>query len=1067
MGMVYEAWDSQLGRSVALKMLRQVFFATELERLRFQSEAELASRLDHPGIVPIYEVGVHEGQPYFTMKLIRGGSLADRLAVGSLAPREAAALMAQIARAVQHAHQRGVIHRDLKPANILLDESGEPWLTDFGVAKWLDGNSTLTATRTLVGTPDYMSPEQAAGRSGEISTATDVWALGVIFYQMLTGRLPFRGGSHPEILRHVTEREPPTPRTILSHLDRDLETLCLRCLEKDPARRLASAGELADEMQRWLDGEPIRARRITDWERLGKWTRRHPYRAAIAGGFALVVLVAVGAIAWQWRRATANEHRALDSAAAERRTAYSAVLAQTLAAREHHDFGEARRLLHSVDPELRGFGWRLLSHLCRGDERLAWRLGEGPGAEPQCLALTVGQQHLAILSADGHLHLHDLKGTALTPPRALPPLPKNAGLARRYRGLTFSPNGTRLAYTCGDVIQVLDAESFAVLYEETSRLPQCGWLDDDRLLYGFNGSVATPPWPQAGAWILDFKDVQDSARSVERVSFPGMCAPLAVSPDRRSFVLQRVIAEPGPWARTLHLYRIEDDFAEIPEPLYTLPGLEYSGTLTLSSFGKYLAFSAGPTLRQTARVLAAATGQVVLDYEFRFPIHALALGRNESHLGIVGGDSVVRIYDLARGLPDGAVRKVYDDDMDASRSQPVDGRGPHDPPNDLITRSAQQGQARFYFGHEKQVSDLVFDPAGAVISASADGTVRHWPVGIPRPAIRIGHLATSYSLYHPVASADGLWVLYHDGVATRLCDVARSSAATENVMLPVAAAHAPLAVLSDGRILTQDGNSGEVVAWVQQAGRVTEQQRMVGASQAPNTGTGRTRRGVLSRDEKRLVGAYEGRIFTVDLLRATLKWSGDIGRRQGAYLGLGVTSYASHDLSPDGEWIATSDFGPRVTIHRFAAPDKVVATLGAEARDNDTAVAFSRDGRWLFTGNEDGRIRVWDTSTWQERPELGWPAHRSAVTALAVSNDGTLIATSGDETLKLFPAQPEPGQPNRRQRLSLQLDGPANWIQFARDAEGLDRALLHSVPGGTLQVWETDLEAKPGGPPAE
>ncbi len=499
MGMVYEAWDTQLGRRVALKMLRQVFFATEVERLRFQNEAELASRLDHPNIVPIHEVGVHEGQPYFTMKVIDGVSLAQRLAAGAISPRQAAALMLKIARAVQHAHQRGIIHRDLKPGNVLLDEQGEPWLTDFGVAKWLDADSGLTLTRSLIGTPDYMSPEQAAGRSGEISTAADVWALGVMLYQMFTGRLPFPGESHPEILRHVAEREPPTPRTVIPRLDRDLDTLCLRCLEKDPARRLASAGELADELKRWLDGQPILARRITVRERIGKWTRRHPYRAAALGLFALVVFGGGAAITWQWRRATANEGRALASAAAERRISYSATLAQALAAREHHDFGQARRLLNGIAPELRAFDWRLLHSLCRGDDRASWQFGNAPGTEPQCLTLLPDRNRLAILSADGRLHLRDLNGNETEPPRELPPLPTGAGEVRHYRGLTFSPDGRRLAYACGGVLQVLEAESLTVLYEEVSRLPQCGWLDNDRLLYGFNGSVSSPPWPKPGA----------------------------------------------------------------------------------------------------------------------------------------------------------------------------------------------------------------------------------------------------------------------------------------------------------------------------------------------------------------------------------------------------------------------------------------------------------------------------------------------------------------------------------------------------------------------------------------
>jgi Protein kinase domain len=479
MGMVYEAWDTLLGRRIALKMLRRALFATDAERLRFQSEAELGSRLDHPHIVPVHEVGVHEGQPYFTMKLIHGGSLAKDMAAGATAPREAATLMLKIARAVHHAHQRGVIHRDLKPANILLDEWGEPWLTDFGVAKWLETDSCLTNTQTLIGTPDYMSPEQASGRVREISTATDVWALGVMLYQMLTGRLPFQGMNNMEILRQVADLDPPAPSTVLRQLDRDLETLCLRCLEKDPARRLASAGELADELERWLKGDPIRARRITGLERIGKWTRRHPYRTAFLGMFALVLLLAGATVTWQWRRAAANEERALASAATERRVSYSATLAQALAAREHHDFGQARRLLDGIDPALREFDWRLLHSLCRGDDLHSWQLGDSTGTEPQCLAWVPGKPQLAILSADGYLHLRDLNGKAVSPPRALPPLPPNASQVRNYRSLAFSPNGRRLAYACGDVLQVLETESFTLLYEEASRLPQCGWLDDE------------------------------------------------------------------------------------------------------------------------------------------------------------------------------------------------------------------------------------------------------------------------------------------------------------------------------------------------------------------------------------------------------------------------------------------------------------------------------------------------------------------------------------------------------------------------------------------------------------
>lgn len=1043
MGVVYLAEDTRLHRPVALKMLRQVLFTTEQERLRFYSEAELASQLDHPNIVPILEVGKFEGQPFFAMKYVRGGNLADRLERGALPKREAADLLVKVARAVHYAHQRGVLHRDLKPANILLDESGEPWLTDFGLAKLLDTDSALTLTQAIAGTPHYMAPEQVAGCKKDISTATDVWALGVILYEMLTGRLPFQADSHSGILREVAEKEPPEPSTIMPTIDRDLQTLCLRCLDKDPSRRLSSAGELAEELERWQRGEPIRARRITAVERIAKWMRRHPYRAAVLGVFIAVTVGSGAAITWQWRRAEAN-------ARMERRTAYSGTLAQAMAAREHHDFGQARSLLDGIDPELRGFDWRLLKAICRGDDELAFRLADGSSAAPQCLTFLPDGEQLAILSADGRLHLRDKQGAEVAPPRTLPPIAGEQNENHGYYGLQYSPDGKRLAYGCGDVLHVLDAATLEILYEETSRSPQFGWLDDDRLLYGFNGSVSAPPWPKAGAWILDFRDVHSPGDKIPRTSFPEMCAPLAVSPDRRFFALHRVKTVPG-WTRSLHVYEADGDLAEIPAPLYSMPGREYPGDLALSRSGKFLAFSAGVEVNRSVRVLEVSTGEVLFDHEFQFPIRGLAIDSPEQRLALAGGDSAVRVYDFTRGAPEDAMTNTYDDEVVPARRQQVDPRGAHAPPHSLITRSAQDGRARFYLGHEKRVLDATFDPTGSLVTASDDGTIRRWPVGVPRPTVRLGFLQSTSRTFHPAASRDGLQMLYITNQSSWLCDVARSRVEKEDVALLVADLHAPLAVLLDGRPITQDRGLADIVIWERRDGRLSEEKRLPGECLNARR-DGRTRSGVLSRDEKRLVGSSDGWLFSVDLEEGSVTWSGALGNSGSAFAG--------HDLSPDGEWIASSDFGPRVSIHRFAEPDTIVTFLGGETRASDTAVCFSPDGRRLYTGNEDGRIRVWETTNWQELPELGWDAHRGAVTALAVSHDRTLIATSGDNTLRLFPIDPEPGESQRRERLSLYLDQPANWIQFALGADGRDRALLHSTPGGTLDVWETDLDQR-------
>ena len=289
MGRVYKARQRSLGRLVALKVIRAGAPATEADRLRFRTEAEAAARLDHPNIVPVYEVGEHDGQPYIAARYVAGGPLSRHLDRFRDDPRAAAALVAALARAVHHAHQRGVLHRDLKPGNVLLEwPAGDagvpiPQVTDFGMARLLDQDSTLTRTGDLVGTPSYMSPEQASGGAAAITTATDVHGLGAILYALLTGRAPFAGPTVLETLARVKEHEPDLPRRLNPRVARDLETICLRCLTKDPRQRYASALALAEDLERWLRHRPIAARPATTCERLAKWVRRHPAAAAFAG----------------------------------------------------------------------------------------------------------------------------------------------------------------------------------------------------------------------------------------------------------------------------------------------------------------------------------------------------------------------------------------------------------------------------------------------------------------------------------------------------------------------------------------------------------------------------------------------------------------------------------------------------------------------------------------------------------------------------------------------------------------------------------------------------------------
>ncbi len=310
MGVVLKARQAALNRTVALKVVKSGAFASEAELIRFQSEAEAVAQLDHPNIVPIYEVGKCRGQHFFSMKLVNGTSLDRRLEEFARDPRASARLVATVAQAVHHAHQRGILHRDLKPANVLVDEDGEPHVTDFGLAKRLDGSPDATQSGAILGTPSYMSPEQASGSRGAISTSTDVYGLGTILYALLAGRAPFAGTTLIDTLEMVRNQTPEPPRLLNPRVPRDLETICLKCLEKEPHRRYQSAQALAEDLDRWLSGLPILARPASAVTRFIFWCRRNPALAAMAALLLLALSSGMAGITWKWREADRQRNQA-------------------------------------------------------------------------------------------------------------------------------------------------------------------------------------------------------------------------------------------------------------------------------------------------------------------------------------------------------------------------------------------------------------------------------------------------------------------------------------------------------------------------------------------------------------------------------------------------------------------------------------------------------------------------------------------------------------------------------------------------------------------------------------
>jgi tRNA A-37 threonylcarbamoyl transferase component Bud32/tetratricopeptide (TPR) repeat protein len=401
MGVVYKARHEHLRRFVALKMFEPGRVPSEREVLRFHTEAATVARLQHPNIVQIFEIGQRDGLPFLALELVEGGTLADRLQRLTFAPRAAAELLETLARAVHHAHTHGVIHRDLKPANVLFTRPpiaehgadgrpllGTPKLTDFGLAKVLeeepDGPRDATRTGEPIGTPRYMAPEQAAGRHDRIGPATDVYALGTLLYECLTGRVPFVSASVIETLDRIRSDEPLSPRRLQPSIPRDLATICLYCLNKDPGRRYASALALADDLRRFLKGEPIMARPTPVWEQTWKWCRRHPTHAAL-GAVGVLLLVSGITAAGVWNhleeRRIASERDRVEVLVAEGQEA----LARDDEARAEARFREAWEIVQG-EPALRDYqtgvsGW--LDHARRSANKHRWNQRVPPPEYPE------------------------------------------------------------------------------------------------------------------------------------------------------------------------------------------------------------------------------------------------------------------------------------------------------------------------------------------------------------------------------------------------------------------------------------------------------------------------------------------------------------------------------------------------------------------------------------------------------------------------------------------------------------------------------------------------------------
>jgi eukaryotic-like serine/threonine-protein kinase len=495
MGVVYMARQKSLNRIVALKT---VLFGPQASPdfvKRFQAEAVAAASLQHPNIVAIHDVGVHEGQHFFVMDYVDGPSLAEVAGRQPLPARRAGGYLKTIAEAIHYAHEHGILHRDLKPSNVLIDSQDQPRVTDFGLAKSLcdaqlsASSSQLTLSWEVLGSPSYIPPEQALGKRGKVSRQSDVYALGATLYHLVTGRPPFQGETITEVLQQVLNNEPLAPRLLQPSLPRDLETICLKCLEKDSPRRYRSAQELAEDLGRFLEDKPIHARPVGALGKAGKWCRRKPTLAAMAAALVLTGVLGLGGVLWQM-------HRARKSELSARQNAYAADMRSAQGAVDGDDIATATGLLNKHRPsgrsqtDVRDWEWRYLWRLCQGDELL--RLHRYPD-KIRALAVSKDGKFLAVQTAGNKAALWDL--TTQRPVTEFP----NSGL----EAIAFSPDDRLLAVAAQgpagkptvDLWDVLTQERKASL-SQTSPVRSLAFSPGGDVLATFedNGKVEVVEW---------------------------------------------------------------------------------------------------------------------------------------------------------------------------------------------------------------------------------------------------------------------------------------------------------------------------------------------------------------------------------------------------------------------------------------------------------------------------------------------------------------------------------------------------------------------------------------------